>query len=63
VQTALQLTDDDLAASRAVLANHGNMSSPTMVFILNEFAKANAPRPWLMLGFGPGLEVEVALIR
>lgn len=63
VQTALQLADDDLAASRAVLANHGNMSSPTMVFILNEFAKANAPRPWLMLGFGPGLEVEVAIIR
>jgi predicted naringenin-chalcone synthase len=63
VQTALQLTDDDLAASRSVLANHGNMSSPTMVFILSEFAKANTARPWLMLGFGPGLEVEVALIR
>lgn len=63
VQTALQLTDDDLAVSRTVLANHGNMSSPTMVFILNQFAQVNSARPWLMLGFGPGLEVEVALIR
>lgn len=63
VQTSLQLTDDDLATSRAVLANHGNMSSPTMVFILNEFSKSNTARPWLMLGFGPGLEVEVALIQ
>lgn len=63
VQTALELTDDDLAASRQILANHGNMSSPTMVFILNHFASSNTNRPWLMLGFGPGLEVEVALIR
>ncbi|HBJ34794.1 MAG TPA: type III polyketide synthase [Planctomycetaceae bacterium] len=63
VQTALQLTDDDLAASRSVLASHGNMSSPTMVFIVNQFASENTARPWLMLGFGPGLEVEVALIR
>jgi len=63
VQTALELTDGDLAASRHVLANHGNMSSPTMIFILNHFASSNNSRPWLMLGFGPGLEVEVALIQ
>lgn len=63
VQSSLQLTDDDLAASRAVLANHGNMSSPTMVFILNNFWQLKTARPWLMLGFGPGLEVEVALIH
>jgi predicted naringenin-chalcone synthase len=63
VQSALQLTDDDLAASRAVLANHGNMSSPTMVFILERFFRTSAARPWLMIGFGPGLEVEIALVQ
>jgi len=63
VQTSLQLSDDDLAASRRVLASHGNMSSPTMIFILDQFMKDQRDRPWLMLGFGPGLEVEVALIR
>lgn len=63
VQSALQLTDDDLAASRAVLANHGNMSSPTMIFILERFFRTAAARPWLMIGFGPGLEVEIALVQ
>ncbi len=63
VQASLGLTDDQLADSRQVLAEHGNMSSPTMLFILERFARSDRQGPWLMLGFGPGLEVEVALIR
>ena len=62
-QDSLSLCDDDLATSRGVLSDHGNMSSSTMLFILSRFAKAERPKPWLMLGFGPGLEIEVALIR
>jgi hypothetical protein len=34
-----------------------------MLFILDRFASLGQPKPWLMLGFGPGLEIEVALIR
>lgn len=63
VQDSLALSDDHLQTARAVLAEHGNMSSATMLFILRRFAVQNRPRPWLMLGFGPGLVVEVALIR
>jgi len=63
VQTALDLSDEHLQPARQVLADHGNMSSPTMLFILDRFVAENRPRPWLMLGFGPGLEVEVALLR
>lgn len=63
VQSSLNLTDEQLADSRAVLSDHGNMSSATMLFVLQRFAAADRPGPWLMLGFGPGLEVEVALIR
>lgn len=63
VQTALALSDEQLQPARQVLADHGNMSSPTMLFILDRFVKERRPRPWLMLGFGPGLEVEVALLR
>ena len=63
VETALHLDADALAVSRAVLAEHGNMSSATMLFILQKFAAMGKPKPWLMLGFGPGLEIEVALIR
>ena len=62
-ETALKLDADALSISRLVLANHGNMSSATMLFILERFAAASIPKPWLMLGFGPGLEIEVALIR
>ncbi len=63
VESALKLDSEALRISRSVLANHGNMSSATMLFILQKFAEAAVPKPWLMLGFGPGLEIEVALIR
>lgn len=63
VETALNLPDQALAVPRAVLGDHGNMSSATMLFILDRFLASSQPKPWLMLGFGPGLEVEVALIR
>lgn len=63
VESALNLDPEALRISRAVLSEHGNMSSATMLFILQRFAAANIPKPWLMLGFGPGLEIEVALIR
>jgi predicted naringenin-chalcone synthase len=63
VETALDFDTNVLSVSRDVLAEHGNMSSATMLFILQQFAKIGRPKPWLMLGFGPGLEIEVALIR
>ena len=62
-ESTLGLADTALATSRAVLREHGNMSSATMLFILERFLAGDQPRPWLMLGFGPGLEIEVALIR
>lgn len=63
VEKSLALPAHALANSRSVLAEHGNMSSATMLFILERFAAQNQPKPWLMLGFGPGLEIEVALLR
>ncbi|MGB7329285.1 MAG: type III polyketide synthase [Rubripirellula sp.] len=62
-ETALKLDADALSVSRRVLSDHGNMSSATMLFILQRFAEQGRPKPWVMLGFGPGLEIEVALIR
>ncbi len=63
VEASLEFDRSVLSVSREVLAEHGNMSSATMLFILNKFAAIGRPKPWLMLGFGPGLEIEVALIR
>ncbi len=63
VQSALDLSDEQLHVARGVLSHRGNMSSATMLFILDEFARIAQPKPWLLMGFGPGLEIEVALIR
>ena len=63
VEGGLGLPAAALAESRRVLAEHGNMSSPTVLFILDRLRRDNAPRPCVMLGFGPGLVVESALVR
>jgi predicted naringenin-chalcone synthase len=61
-QTALGLSNADLAPSRQVLAECGNMSSPTVLFILDALRRQSAAGPCVMLGFGPGLTVEAALL-
>lgn len=60
-QEALELPDAALAASRGVFADYGNMSSATVLFILNRLRAEGAPRPCVALGFGPGLVAEAAL--
>ncbi len=60
-EDSLELGPSATAVSREVLAQHGNMSSPTVLFILDRMRQANAPRPCVALGFGPGLFAEAAL--
>lgn len=57
---ALALPEPATAASRAVLRNHGNMSSATVLFILRELFDREASPPVRLLAFGPGLTVEAA---
>jgi predicted naringenin-chalcone synthase len=54
---------DDYAISQEILSEFGNMSSPTILFILDRLRRRHAPRPCLAVGFGPGLAVEAALFR
>src|SRR4029077_7808613 len=61
VENSLSLAPNALDVSRGVLADHGNMSSPTVLFILERMRRWNAPRPCVALGFGPGMVVEAAL--
>jgi predicted naringenin-chalcone synthase len=56
-------TRADFAVSHEVLAEFGNMSSPTILFILERLRRRAAPRPCLAIGFGPGLSAEAALFR
>ncbi len=60
---AANLSDEKMHASVSILQRCGNMSSPTVLFILNELRSRNAELPCLMLGFGPGLNVEMALLK
>jgi predicted naringenin-chalcone synthase len=61
VEESLGLTAEALAPSRSVFAEYGNMSSPTVLFILKRLRETDAPRPCVALGFGPGLVAEAAL--
>jgi predicted naringenin-chalcone synthase len=63
VEEGLGLPPPALAASRAVLAECGNMSSPTLLFILDRLRRQGGPRPCVALGFGPGLMAEAVLLR
>lgn len=65
VETGLELPDGALAASRAVLRDHGNMSSATILFILRELMRGESLADGdriAALAFGPGLTVESALL-
>jgi len=61
IAQALGLTPDATRFSAQVLAECGNMSSATMLFLLERLRRSGAPRPCVALGFGPGLVVEAAL--
>lgn len=59
---ACGLTDEHLQPSFDVLADYGNMSSPTILFILERLQWQGAPGPCVALAFGPGLTIEAALL-
>lgn len=63
VAEVLELDDEQLEPPRRVLATHGNMSSPTVLVILEHLRARNAARPCVALAFGPGLIAESALLR
>ena len=61
VAETLGLADQSLRHSRGVLADHGNMSSATILFILKRLAAEGSPGPCVAMAFGPGLTAELAL--
>jgi predicted naringenin-chalcone synthase len=64
VERELDLPPDALATSRAVLAEHGNCSSPTVLMILDEMRRrSEPPRTVMMLAFGPGLTLYATLLQ
>ena len=62
-EQALGLEKDATRLPREVLSEFGNMSSATILFILQRLRRESAPRPLVALAFGPGLVAEAVLIR
>lgn len=64
VERALGLPPGLVAPSRRVLRDFGNMSSATILFVLQELLQAPASQTQQIcaMAFGPGLAVELALL-
>ncbi|MFN0012662.1 MAG: type III polyketide synthase [Phycisphaerales bacterium] len=62
VARALSLPSGSTDDSLATLREHGNMSSPTVLFILDRFVQAQRPRAWVAMAFGPGLAAEAVVV-
>ena len=64
VRDSAGVDEAQVAHSRAILREYGNMSSPTVLFVLKRFLdeEPQADRH-VMLGFGPGLTMEGALLE
>lgn len=64
VQNVFEESDESLQYSRKILREYGNMSSATVLFVLEEVQKTlKSTQKTLSMGFGPGLTVETALLQ
>lgn len=64
LERALGLARGSLDVERAVLAEYGNMSAPTVLFVLERLIKAGLPPRTLLTAMGPGFTAScVSLTR
>jgi alkylresorcinol/alkylpyrone synthase len=63
IEAALALPPGNLDLERAVLRDHGNMSAPTVLFVLDRLLRRGLPERVLMTAFGPGFTCAGALIE
>jgi len=64
LRAGLELTEDDLRWSTAVLREFGNMSSPSVLFVLEKALRMGAPGGlWYLSAFGAGIACHGAMLR
>jgi predicted naringenin-chalcone synthase len=67
IEQELGLTKEHNNASYEVLKNYGNMSSPTVLFVLHEITKnlngVDGGKKILSFAFGPGLTLESMVLE
>lgn len=54
IETALDLNQGELNLEREVLRDYGNMSAPTVLFVLDRLLQQGLPNRVMMTAFGPG---------
>ncbi|HTZ87227.1 MAG TPA: 3-oxoacyl-[acyl-carrier-protein] synthase III C-terminal domain-containing protein, partial [Solirubrobacteraceae bacterium] len=65
VQTALSLSDAEIALSWQALADHGNVGTPSIFYVLSETIEQREPEPGergLIVTIGPGVTVGLMLL-
>ena len=63
IETALHLNQGELNIEREVLRDFGNMSAPTVMFVLDRLLKQGLPDRVLMTAFGPGFTCAGLLLE
>ncbi len=63
IETALKLNQGELNLEREVLRDYGNMSAPTVMFVLERLIERGLPEKVLMTAFGPGFTCAGLLLE
>jgi alkylresorcinol/alkylpyrone synthase len=63
IEAALALPAGELDAERDVLRRFGNMSAPTVLFVLDRLLSRGLPERVLMTAFGPGFTCAGLLLE
>ena len=63
IETALELPQGELNLEREVLRDFGNMSAPTVLFVLDRLIEQGLPKRVLMTAFGPGFTCAGLLLE
>ncbi len=66
IQQQLDLTDNQVSYSLQTLRDYGNMSSATVLFVLDRIMQMGSPQRGdyaVMMAFGPGLTMESILLK
>ncbi|MFL6751676.1 MAG: type III polyketide synthase [Sphingomicrobium sp.] len=63
IETALELNQGELNIEREVLNDYGNMSAPTVLFVLERLIERGLPERVMMTAFGPGFTCAGLLLE
>lgn len=63
IESALALNQGALVAEREVLRDHGNMSAPTVLFVLDRYRRAGLPALSVLSALGPGFTASSLTLR